>query len=64
MFILEYVKQINSQYKSYITVDVDKYILGMNYFNDNGTEACRDTAAGDAINNLLISDGKAREAQK
>ena len=62
MFILEYLKQMNGKYKSGITVDVDKYILGMNYYNDNCTEICRDMAAGDAINNLLISDSKASEA--
>jgi len=61
MFILEYIKELNSKYKTGITVDVDKYILGMDYFNDNCPEACRNIAAGDAVNNLLISDGKAKE---
>ena len=61
-FIVEYIKQMNSQYKSNIVVDIDKYILGMDYFNDNCPQACINIAAGDAINNLLISDGKAKEA--
>jgi hypothetical protein len=60
-FIIEYIKEINRLYKTDITVDIDKYILGMDYFNDNCPASCRSIAAGDAINNLLISDGKAKE---
>ena len=62
MFITEYLKQFNAQYHTKITVDMDRYIIGMDYFNDNCPQACINISAGDAINNLLISDGKAREA--
>jgi len=61
-FILEYVKQINGEYNTNISVDVDKYILGMDYFNDNCPASCSSISASDAVNNLLISDGKAKEA--
>ena len=61
MFIKEYVEQMNLKYKTNITVNIDKYILGMNYFCDNCIEYCKKIPAGDAVNNLLISDGKAKE---
>ena len=62
MFIIEYMKQFNAQYHTNIAVDIDRYILGMDYFTDNCPQACINISAGEAINNLLISDGKAREA--
>jgi len=62
MFITEYVDQVNAQFKTGINVNIDKYILGMNYYSDNCPMSCRNIPAGDAVNNLLISDGKAKEA--
>lgn len=62
MFILEYIKQVNKEYNTNISVEVDKYILGMDYFNDNCPASCSAISASDAVNNLLISDGKAKEA--
>ena len=61
MFIIEYMKQFNAQYHTNINVDIDRYILGMDYFTDNCPESCISISAGEAINNLLISDGKAKE---
>lgn len=60
-FIIEYLKEFNKQYHTNIAVDIDRYIIGMDYFNDNCPQACINISASDAINNLLISDGKARE---
>ena len=62
MFITEYINQFNQQYHTNISVNIDKYILGMNYFCDNCPESCRNITAGAAVDNLLISDGKAKEA--
>ncbi len=61
LFITEYIRQFNKLNDTGISVDIDRYILAMDYLNDNCPEACKSIPAGDAIDNLLISDGKAKE---
>lgn len=64
MFITEYIKQLNLQHDTAINVDIDKYILGMNYYSSNCPEECENIPASGAVNNLLVSDGKAASAKK
>lgn len=59
MFITEYIKQLNLQYNTSVDIDVDKYIIGMNYYSSNCPKECENISASGAINNLLVSDGKA-----
>lgn len=60
MFILEYISEINKQFGTHVSVNVEKYIIGMDHYADNCPEACKRIPAGDAINEMLISDGKAK----
>ena len=60
MFILEYVSEINRQFGTHVSVDVEKYIIGIDYYSDNCPELCKGVPSGDAINDMLISEGKAR----
>lgn len=62
MFILEYISEINKKFGSHISVNVEKYIIGMDYYADSCPEDCRRIPAGDAINEMLISEGKAKAA--
>lgn len=61
MFIIEYVKEVNKKFKSDVSVNVDKYILGMDYYADVSTKENKNVPAAYAINNLLINEGQAKE---
>jgi hypothetical protein len=63
MFLKEYMDFINKKFNTKISIDIDKYILGMNFYSDNCSEGCLGVFAGDAVNNLLISDQKAAAEQ-
>ncbi|MCX5678772.1 MAG: hypothetical protein NTY76_06665 [Candidatus Omnitrophica bacterium] len=64
MFLLEYVKQLNEEYKTDISVDINKYILAMDFYASNFPEAGKGVAAVSGVNSLLISDGKAKPLPK
>ena len=64
MFIKEHVAQLNAEFKTRISVDIDKYILGMNFYNDNCPGECVSIPAEKALNQLLVTDGKALKALK
>jgi hypothetical protein len=64
MFIIEYVKQLNEEYGTNISVDVNKYILAMDFYASNFPEAGKGIAAISGVNSLLISDGKAKASPK
>ena len=59
MFITEYIGGLNKQFDKNISVDVDKYIIGMDYYADHCSTNCERIMATLAVNDLLISDGKA-----
>jgi hypothetical protein len=63
MFIKEHVEYLNIKFNSRISVDIDKYILGMNFYNDNCSGECVDIPADKALNQLLVADGKATKAE-
>lgn len=60
MFIIEYVKQLNEEHKTNVDVDVNKYILGMDFYASTFPEEAKGVAATIGVDSLLISDGKAK----
>jgi len=59
-FILEYIKQVNETFGSNISVDVDRYILGIDYDADIAIRSWDNVLVAEAVNELLISEGKAK----
>jgi hypothetical protein len=64
MFLTEYVKQLNEEHGTSISIDINKYILAMDFYASNFPEAGKGVAATSGVNSLLISDGKARPLPK
>ncbi|MBN2452794.1 MAG: hypothetical protein JXB40_00840 [Candidatus Omnitrophica bacterium] len=60
MFIKEYVQLLNDLFDANVSVDIDKYILGMDFYTYNCPGKCSEVGATEALDQLLISDGKAR----
>lgn len=60
MFIVEYVKQLNEEYKTNINVDINKYILGMDFYSTTALPKAEWVPAVQCVNSLLVSDGKAK----
>lgn len=60
MFIVEYVKQLNEEYKTNINVDINRYILAMDFYSTTSPAKAEWVPAVDCVNSLLVGDGKAK----
>lgn len=61
VFIIEYVDEINKKFNSNIRVDIDKYLLAIDYYADNCDKNCVGIPLSEAVNTLIINEGKAKE---
>jgi len=60
-FLLKYLVEINKKFGTHITIDVDRYILAMDHYANLCNINSMAIPAAEAINTILIGEGKARE---
>lgn len=60
-FLLEYLDEINNRFGTNITIDIDRYISAMDYYANCCNINSTSIPATEAVNTLLINDGKAKK---